>query len=215
MSVRGAGEDSLRSLEYAVVDVETTGGARSGDRITEIAAVCVRGTGEVLEEYVSLVNPGRPIPPFITRLTQITDEMVRDSPRFGDIAAEVRRVLEGRVFVAHNVSFDWGFVSSELERSTGEGLNGGRRLCTVRLARRLVPELDRRSLGALSEYFGIENEARHRALGDARATAALLARLLERLEEHEVEVWSELEALLAARRRRRRRTALPQPMEES
>lgn len=208
------GAESLRSLEYVIVDVETTGGgAARGDRVTEIAALCVRGTGEVVDEYASLVNPERPIPRFITALTNITNEMVRDAPRFADIVDEVRKRLEGRVFVAHNAAFDWGFVGHELERATGVGLEG-RRLCTVRLARRLVPELPSRSLGALTEYFGIENEARHRAYGDARATAELFRRLLERVEERDVTSWAELEALLSRRRPSgRKRTSLPRSIE--
>ncbi|HEX7120030.1 MAG TPA: exonuclease domain-containing protein [Longimicrobiales bacterium] len=208
-----AGAESLRSLEYVVVDVETTGGGASrGDRVTEFAAIRIRGTGEVLEEFTTLVNPERPIPPFITRLTNITDEMVRDAPRFGEIAGEVRRLLEGGVFVAHNVSFDWRFVGHELERATGLGLEG-RRLCTVKLARRVVPEVASRSLGSLTEYFGIDNDARHRAFGDARATAAVLLRLLERVEGYEVTSWAELEALLERRRRRRKRTSLPESID--
>ncbi|HEX6937994.1 MAG TPA: exonuclease domain-containing protein [Longimicrobiales bacterium] len=208
-----AGAESLRSLEYVVVDVETTGGGASrGDRVTEIAAIRIRGTGEILESFTTLVNPERPIPPFITRLTNITDEMVRDAPRFHEIAAEVRRLVSGRVFVAHNASFDWSFVDHELARATGVGLEG-RRLCTVRLARRVVPEVASRSLGALSEYFGIDNDARHRAFGDARATVEVFRRLLERVEGYDVTSWAELEALLASRRRRRKRSSLPESID--
>lgn len=130
---------ALRSLHYVVVDVETTGGSVDrGDRITEFAALCVDGTGKVIEEFQTLVNPERPIPPFITRLTNITEEMVRDAPRFSEIAGEVARILDGRIFVAHNAAFDWHFVSRELERATGLVLEAPR-LCTVRMARRLVP----------------------------------------------------------------------------
>lgn len=201
---------ALRSLQYVVVDVETTGGsADRGDRITEIAALCVDGNGTIVEEFQTLVNPERPIPPFITRLTNITDEMVRDAPRFAEIAGEVVRILDGRIFVAHNAAFDWGFVSRELEWATGLVLEG-RRLCTVRLARRLVPEVASRSLGSLSDYFGIENEARHRAMGDARATVEVLRRLIERAEEREIFDWDDLQDFLSSRRRgRRRRSALP------
>jgi DNA polymerase-3 subunit epsilon len=97
--------------------------------------------------------------------------------------------------VAHNVAFDWGFVDRELVHSLGAGL-AGRRLCTVRLARRVVPELSSRSLGSLSDFFGIENDARHRALGDARATVTVFGHLLARLEEREIWSWSGLEELL-------------------
>lgn len=192
----GLTEQALRSLEYAVVDVETTGGsAAHGHRITEIAVVRVRGDGSVLDSYSTLVNPLRPIPPFISSLTGITDTMVRAAPPFAEVAEEVRGLLRGRVFVAHNVAFDWGFVDRELVDAVGLGLVG-RRLCTVRLARRVVPELKSRSLGTLSDFFGVENAARHRALGDARATVVVFGHLLARLEEREIHSWDGLEELL-------------------
>mgnify|MGYP001171381386 FL=1 len=211
--IEGVGAEPLRSLEYVVVDVETTGGVeKRGDRVTEFAAICVSGTGEVVEAYPPLVNPERPIPPFITRLTRITDDMVRGAPRFEEIAGEVQRMLRGRIFVAHNVAFDWGFVGHELERATGVGLEG-RRLCTVKLARRVVPEVSSRSLGSVSEYCGIDNDARHRAYGDARATVEVFRRLLDRLEEREVSDWLELQALLESRRARRKRSSLPRSID--
>lgn len=198
--------EELRSLEYAVLDVETTGGsAARGDRITEIAIVVVDGLGEVRDTYTSLVNPGRPIPPFISRLTGITDDLVRDAPPFGEVAGEVHEWLRNRIFVAHNVAFDWAFVDRELIEAGVGGLNS-RRLCTVRLARRVVPELNRRSLGYLTDFFGIENEARHRALGDARATAEVFSRMLDRLEEREIRSWQSLEEFLGRRGRGRGRT---------
>ena len=134
----------LDDLEYAVVDTETTGGG-IGHRITEIAIVRVNARGDVLHEYSTLVNPGRRIPAMITALTHIDNDMVRSAPRFKDIAQDVRALLNGRVFVAHNAAFDWGFVTDELIRTTGAPLYG-RKLCTVRLARKVVPELRSRSL---------------------------------------------------------------------
>lgn len=203
----------LRSLEYVVVDVETTGGsAAKGDRVTEFAAVCVDGRGQVLEEFGELVNPERSIPPFVARLTNITDSMVRDAPLFAEIAPEVQRLLEGRIFVAHNAIFDWRFVRHEMERAVGE-VHEGPRLCTVRLARRLVPEVRSRSLDSLSEFFDIRNEARHRALGDARATVELLGHLLERAAAHELESWEALEAFLKGGTPRPRRRGTPSSAE--
>jgi DNA polymerase III subunit epsilon len=211
----GAHEDApIRSLEYAIVDVETTGGSWAyGHRITEIAAVRVRGDGRILDEYRSLVNPERPIPTYITALTNISWDMVRDAPRFADVAPEVARVLGGAVFVAHNASFDWRFVGAELRRA-GVGLSG-RTLCTVHMARRLVPELRSRSLDALIYFFNIPIEARHRAYGDARATTELFRLLLDRLDTLEVTRWHELQQLLARRAQgRRRRLANPHPIPE-
>jgi DNA polymerase III epsilon subunit family exonuclease len=203
--------DALHALEWVVVDVETTGcSAYRGDRVTEVAAVRLCGDGSVVDEFSTLVNPGRPIPSFITRLTRITQSMVERAPRFGEVAAEVQRMLDRAVFVAHNASFDWRFLSAELEWATGRPLCG-RVLCTVRLARKVLPELSRRSLDSLAWYFGVENEARHRAFGDARATADVFRRLLDRLADREVTRWSELEQLLARRPPRRKPVASPEP----
>jgi DNA polymerase III subunit epsilon len=210
----GLADDALiRTLQYAVVDVETTGGAWSrGHRVTEIAAVRVGGDGRVIDEFRSLVNPERPIPPFISALTNITWDMVADAPKFAEVADRVADVLRGAVFVAHNAAFDWGFVSRELERA-GTNLTG-QSLCTVRLARKVVPEVRSRSLDSLTYFFDIPVTQRHRAYGDAVATAELLRRLLERLDTMEVVRWAELSRLLRQRAPRRRRLANPQPMTE-
>lgn len=198
-------EPLLSSLSFAVVDVETTGGRPDqGDRITEIAVVTVRD-GQVVDLFETLVNPERSIPPFITRLTNISWEMVRDKSPFRDVCDEVLRALGDSVFVAHNASFDWRFVSAEVSRSTGREL-GGRRLCTVRLARRLLPQLRSRSLDWVARHYGVEipDGMRHRAAGDALATAHCLLRLLDDAREHGCERWSELERFLSVAPRRRR-----------
>ena len=206
--------ESLCDLSYVVVDTETTGGrAWSGDRITEIAAVVVRN-GEIVELFETLVNPQRPIPPFVTRLTNITWDMVKDAPTFDRVAPEVLRVLEGNVFVAHNAMFDWRFVTSELNRSTGQRL-GGRRLCTVKIARKVLPQLSRRSLDHVARYYGVEICGRHRAGGDALATAKCLLRMFSDLSDRGCATWGDLETLLrmpAARRKKRRPSGLPTPV---
>ena len=205
----------LLSLDYAVVDVETTGTrVWSGDRITEIAVVTVRG-GVVAETFETLVNPERSIPPFITRLTNISWAMVKDAPRFRDICDEVVRAMDGGIFVAHNAQFDWRFVSTEVERATGRQLDG-RRLCTVKLARKLLPHLRSRRLDYLAMHYGVNITARHRAGGDAAATARILLRLLHDARSWECHCWPDLEALLGrmiVRSRRRRRTAMPRPVD--
>jgi len=201
----------LHALSYAVVDTETTGG-RSwlGDRITEIAAVIVRD-GEIVEVYETLVNPQRSIPPFITALTNITWDMVRDAPTFDRVAPEVMRVLEGNVFVAHNANFDWRFLTTELSRATGRQLRG-RRLCTVKIARKVLPQLSRRSLDYVARYYGVEIRNRHRAGGDALATAKCLIRLMSDLADRGCGTWGELQTLLRTppgRRKKRRQSGLP------
>src|SRR5690606_35268575 len=124
--------------------------------------------------------PQRAIPPMITALTNITWDMVRHAPRFGEICDRLVPMLDGKVFVAHNAEFDWRFVTTEITRATGQRLEG-ERLCTVRLARSLLPELRSRRLDALAHYYGITIEGRHRVGGDARATAKVLVRLLREL----------------------------------
>ncbi|MDX1568741.1 MAG: 3'-5' exonuclease [Longimicrobiales bacterium] len=194
------GEDGpargLRDEVYAVVDVETTGTSyRRGARITEVAVVEVRN-GIVGDTFRTLVNPGRSIPPRISRMTGITDEMVSVAPYFDHVADEVLRRLRGRVFVAHNVSFDWGFVGNQLAEAVGE-VPDVPRLCTVRMARRLVPALRRRNLDAVTAHYGIDVEARHRAYGDALATARVLLRLLDEAEARGAGTLSTLKLLLA------------------
>lgn len=206
--------DDLAGLSYAVVDVETTGtSCGAGDRITEVAAVVVRG-GEVTEHFETLVNPERPIPPMITALTHISWDMVKDAPRFRDICDNLLDVIGGHVFVAHNVEFDWRFVSTEVARATGRRL-AGRRLCTVRLARRVLPHLPSRRLDSLAHHYGVDIVGRHRAAGDAEATARILVRLLAEARERDCNCWGDLQRLLApvTRRSRRRASALPQPVD--
>jgi DNA polymerase-3 subunit epsilon len=213
-------EPLLSSLSFAVVDVETTGGRPdTGDRITEIAVVTVKN-GAVVDVFDTLVNPERSIPPFITRLTNISWEMVRDKSPFRDVCADVLRALDGSVFVAHNASFDWRFVRAEVARSTGRELTG-RRLCTVRLSRRLLPQLRSRSLDWVARHYGVEipDGMRHRAAGDALATARCLVRLLDDARTHGCERWSELERFLSTgraapkRRRARRASGMPRPVD--
>jgi len=164
---------ALESCRFAVVDVETTGvRARRGDRIIEIAVV---REGQVA--FHSLVNPGIPVPPFVGTLTGISSDMLRDAPSFDAIADGLLDALRDTVFVAHNARFDWAFVSAEVERARGLLLQGPR-VCTMRLARRLLPDLPRRNLDTVSYHFGITIEGRHRAVGDAVAAARVLAKLV-------------------------------------
>lgn len=205
------GSPLLEDCAFAVVDVETTGmraGAR--DRITEIAVVVVHGARrEVVLD--TLVDPERPIPAAISAITQITDRMVRGAPTFADVADQVLAALAGRIFVAHNARFDWSFVGAELQRARGLVLDGPK-LCTVRLARRLVPNVGRCGLDHLMLHFGFENPARHRAAGDALVTAQLLERLLGYAREHGARTLQDLAAIEQRRTgagRRRRRSASP------
>lgn len=156
---------------YAIVDIETTGGRATRHRITEVGIVRFDGE-KVLDRFESLINPNCPIPSGITRLTGISDEMVKDAPRFHEVARRIVEMTEGAVFVAHNVRFDYDFLREEFRRL---GYTYSRRkLCTVRLSRKVFPGLPSYSLGNLIKHFGIKVNARHRALADADATTELL-----------------------------------------
>jgi DNA polymerase-3 subunit epsilon len=147
----------------AFVDLETTGGSAFDDRITEIGVVQLGPAG--VSRWSTLVNPGQPIPPFIQSLTGITDAMVRDAPTFASLASDLFARLEGSLFVAHNASFDRGFLRTEFERA-GFAFHPDV-LCTVKLSRALWPHEKRHGLDALIERHTLEPLARHRALADA------------------------------------------------
>jgi DNA polymerase III subunit epsilon len=168
---------ALADCRFAVVDVETTGRHPGhGGRVMEIAVVEV-WRGVVRPAFQSLVDPEVPVAPFAVALTGITPPLLRGAPTFASIADAVWDTLAGAVFVGHNERFDWMFLADELRRARGVVLQGPR-VCTLRLSRRLVRGVDGRSLDSLTDHFGIENAARHRAGGDALATARLLVRLL-------------------------------------
>lgn len=156
----------------ACVDLETTGGSASQHRIIEVGIVILEG-GRPVEEWSQLVNPLTRIPSSIEQFTGISNEMVADAPTFDDLRNEIRRRLDGRLFVAHNARFDYGFLRSEFRRM-GERFSA-KVLCTVRLSRTLFPDAGRHNLDTLIERYGLSCDARHRALGDARVLPALLA----------------------------------------
>jgi DNA polymerase-3 subunit epsilon len=160
---------------YAIVDIETTGGHASANGITEIA-ICIHDGKKVVKRFQTLVNPQREIPIYISALTGITNEMVQSAPPFEDVAADIYHLIHGKIFVAHNVNFDYSFVRYHLA-AAGYDLQLNK-LCTVRLGRKILPGLPSYSLGRLCRHLGIGNEARHRAAGDAEATAELFTLLI-------------------------------------
>jgi len=181
LELRASGKGAkILTVEYAIVDIETTGGYAAGNGITEISIHIFDGL-RVVETYESLVNPGQAIPRSIQSLTGIDNEMVAEAPYFPEIASDVYRLLSGRVFVAHNVNFDFSFVKSHLA-ACGFDLQC-RKLCTVRLARKLLPGYPSYSLGNLCHSLGIGLHNRHRAGGDAAATVSLFMRLLDADQE--------------------------------
>ncbi|MEM0995529.1 MAG: exonuclease domain-containing protein [Bacteroidota bacterium] len=160
---------------FAVIDLETTGGSASRDKITEIAIIVHDGVRR-LREFTTLVNPERPIPHYITDITGISDDMVADAPKFYEVAKQVVELTEGCTFVAHNVNFDYGFLREEFRQLGFEYQR--EKLCTVRTSRKLIPGLPSYSLGKLCRTLGIPLYDRHRAMGDADATTVLLEQLL-------------------------------------
>jgi DNA polymerase-3 subunit epsilon len=168
---------------YAVVDIETSGSNFGKDRIIEIAIVLHDGKS-IVSEYSSLINPETRISPFISSFTGISNDMVRNAPLFEDVAEEILSITDGKIFVAHNVRFDYGFLRAEFRKL---GIDFQRKhICTVALARKIIPGHNSYSLGNISRDLGIPLYDRHRAFGDARATALLLEHLLHKDENHHI-----------------------------
>ncbi len=160
---------------YAIVDIETTGTHASGNGITEIAIILHDGK-EVEGRFQTLINPQASIPKYVSTLTGITDRMVADAPLFREVAPNIHSLLKGRIFVAHNVNFDYTFLRSQLKDA---GIDWqSRKLCTIRMAKKAFPGLKRYGLGHLCDHFGIDNVQRHRATGDALATTTLFEMVL-------------------------------------
>ena len=168
--------------KYSVIDIETTGGRKDGNKITEIAIINIDGD-EVVEEYSTLINPERKIPLNITYFTGISNQMVEDAPKFYEVAKKIVELTEGRIFVAHNVFFDFNFIKHEFSEL---GYQFKReKLCTVRLARKYLPGYKSYSLGNICSDLGIEITARHRALGDAKATVILFQKILQNITDQD------------------------------
>jgi DNA polymerase-3 subunit epsilon len=164
-------------LKYAIIDIETTGGSFKTGRITEVA-VYLHSGAKLLDEYSTLINPEVPIPPFVAKLTGISDKLVSTAPTFAEIAEELLRITAGAVFVAHNANFDYSFVKEEYRRL---GMDFRmKRLCTVQLSRKTFPGLPSYSLDKLTKELGIALDGHHRATVDALATLKVFEKILEK-----------------------------------
>ncbi|HZT57937.1 MAG TPA: exonuclease domain-containing protein [Pyrinomonadaceae bacterium] len=182
-------DDETRSLsetEFVVFDIETTGPKMPPSRVMEIGAAKVRA-GRIVAEFQTLVNPHTAIPPFISGLTGIRDQMVADAPAFEDVAADWLLFADTAVLVAHNAVFDVRFINHEVANVFPGMRMMNSHLCTVALARQLMPDLKSFRLGALAHHFSITHGTRHRAGDDALATARVFIRLLEQLDENGVQ----------------------------
>lgn len=170
-------------MAFTVIDIETTGLSKHQNKITEIAAARVEN-GQIVEQFQSLVNPETDIPRFITKLTGIDNEMVKDAPTIKTILPYFIQFLGNDVFVAHNASFDFGFLEHNCKRHHNHELNN-KRLCTRKLANRILPELPRKRLQDLCEYFDLTNQQAHRAMADVEVTAGVFNNFLNHLEQEE------------------------------
>lgn len=169
---------------YAIVDIETTGSYAAANGITEISIHVFDGT-TVVEKFESLVNPGQPIPYYIQAMTGITDKMVANAPRFEEVAEKIYSILHDKIFIAHNVNFDYSFIKAHLKES-GFDLNS-KKLCTVRLSRKIFPGFPSYSLGKLCQSLGITIYDRHRAGGDTAATVQVFQLLLQNDREQHIQ----------------------------
>ena len=169
---------------YAIVDIETTGSYAAANGITEISIYIFDGNA-VTEKFETLINPGQPIPYFITAMTGISDKMVANAPAFEEVAEKIFTLLQDKIFIAHNVNFDYSFVKSHLKEA-GFELNS-QKLCTVRLSRKILPGYPSYSLGKLCQSLGIKINDRHRAGGDAAATVKIFQMLLQNDKEQHIQ----------------------------
>lgn len=175
----------LHDADFVVVDVETTGAKTPPCRITEIGAYRV-SNGRIVAEFQTLVNPETPIPPFIVNLTGITNQMVKDAPRFEDVAQLWLDFAGDAVLVAHNAQFDVRFLNHELSRVFPGRRMANSNLCTVVMSRRIFPGLLNYRLQTVADHFAINILNRHRAASDALATAEIFIHMLARMNEHGV-----------------------------
>lgn len=162
---------------FAIIDIETTGNKYNFGKITEIAIYQHNGQ-QITGEYSTLINPEMDIPIFITQLTGIDNSMIKDAPKFYEVAKKIIEMTDGRTFIAHNVNFDYKFIKEEYKRLGYE--YNQKTLCTVKMSRRILPGHRSYSLGKLCSDLGIEINGRHRAAGDALATVKLFEILLDR-----------------------------------
>ncbi len=173
----------LKDLDFVVVDVEATGAKMPPNRLIELGAYRIRD-GRIVDKFHSLVNPEIPIPRFVAALTGISNEMVRRAPVFADVAPRWLDFVSESVLVAHNAPFDTNFLNHEISRVYPGHRMVNPHLCTVRLSRRVLPELLNHRLDTIADHFSIPIASRHRAGSDALATAEIFLLLLTKLEEN-------------------------------
>lgn len=170
---------------YIVLDLETTGLSKTKHRITEIAAVKIKN-GKEIDKFHTLINPQCSIPNFISSLTGITNDMVKDAPTIDIIIPQLLNFLENETIIAHNASFDYGFLDHNIKKHTKNNFCCDK-LCTRKLANRLLPNLKSKKLSYLCEYFNIQNENAHRAMSDVNVTNQIFSNFLNIMKEMKIE----------------------------
>lgn len=180
----------MKQTPVVVLDLETTGLSPHRHKITEIAAVKVQGR-EILDSFHTLVNPEQPIPRFITKLTGITDDMVKDAPTIEHALPSLKEFMGDLAIVGHNVAFDYGFLAHNFRQYCGEQLVNDR-LCTCKLARRMLPDLPSKKLSSVCDYFGLVNEQAHRAMADVEVTVKIFDNFISTLDTYNVSSFSDV-----------------------
>jgi len=179
-------ETRFDNASFVVFDLETTGAKAPPCRITEIGACMIKG-GAIVDEFHSLVNPGMPIPEFITALTGISDEMVRDAPDFGSVAGGFLDFIGDSVLVAHNAFFDMSFLNHEIGLVYEGYRVWNHSICTVQMARKLLPQIENHKLNTVASHYAIDLKNHHRAGDDARATAEIFLNLIIELRSRGID----------------------------
>ncbi|MBN1175993.1 3'-5' exonuclease [Candidatus Woesearchaeota archaeon] len=180
----------MRERPIIIIDLETTGLSPHRHKITEIAAVKILNN-EIVDEFQTLVNPETPIPRFITKLTGITNDMVRDQPKIKEVLPSLKQFIGNSLIVGHNISFDYNFLQENFWRHENFLLTNDT-LCTMKLARRIHSDLPSKRLGMICEYYGLINENAHRAMSDVQATHGILNNMLETLSQKEIKSFEDV-----------------------
>ena len=187
--------DSLESLSYVILDIETTGLEPTLEEITEVGAIKTKGP-ELQNMFSSLIKPNKSISPEITRITGIDDEMVKDAPTAQKVLSKFHEFIGESILVAHNASFDMGFIKHHLKQLNNLEINNSI-VCTVKIARYLLPNLHNHKLHTVGSHFGFEIKNRHRAMGDAELTYQIWTKFIDLLKEKGINNKHDLDALAA------------------
>ena len=185
----------MQNSQFVILDIETTGLSRYRHKITEFSALKVNlkdntSTFNTIDKYSTLINPQRRIPSFITSLTNITDNMVKDAPTFKDISTDIRKFIGNDVIIAHNTTFDYNFLNHHFKETETDELTN-HALCTCKLSRRLIPNLNSYNLETICSHLRISNRQAHRAMSDVLATKDIFNNLYRHMKKRNIQTLEE------------------------